>query len=479
MYPFERFTESAKRVLTLAQEEAERSHHSYTGTEHLLLGLMRDQDGVAAQALHNLGIEIEAVRTTIASVVGRNERAIIQQIIPTSQVKKVIEISFEEARRLGSHYVGSEHLLLGLVVEGEGVAAHVMADLGATRARVEAEINRLASLGASLGPINIGRVVILGGTGFVGRALVEELAANGHQVMLVHRGQHEPPDLPPAEHIHVDRLELHTVRDALKGFKPSAVVDPRALTRTEAVQAIAALPEDVRLVVLSSGDVYRAYGSLHADLDTDAVPVDETAPLRVDRYPYRGKVAGLDDYDKLDVEEVYGLRGATICRLPGVYGEYDYQRREEFILRRVRAGRTRIPIGAGTLLFSRGYVRDIAKGIRLALQSESATRQVFNFAERRTWSIALLARKILEAAGASAELVRIRDESLLPEDLGITKIASQHLLMDATKARSQLGWTDTDPMEALRRTVGWHLAHQPQDPDPGFAADDRALASES
>ena len=478
MYPFERFTESAKRVLTLAQEEAERSHHSYIGTEHLLLGLMRDQDGRAAQALQNLGLEIDKVRAAIASVLGRSERTIIQQITPTSRVKKVIEISFEEARRLGSQYVGSEHLLLGLVIEGEGVAAHVMTDLGATRLRVEAEINRLATPGASVG-INTGRVLILGGTGFIGRALVEELAATGHQLMLVHRGQHEPPDLPAAEHIHVDRLQLHTVHDALKGFKPWAVVDSRALTRTEAVRAIAALPQDVRLVLLSSVDVYRAFGSLHADLDTDAVPVDETAPLRVDRYPYRGKEAGLDDYDKLDVEEVYGLRGATICRLPGVYGEYDYRRREEFILRRVRAGRTRIPIGAGTLLFSRGYVRDMAKGIRLALQSESATRQVFNFAERRTWSIALLARKILEATGASAELVRIRDESLLPEDLSITKIAGQHLLMDASKARTVLGWTETEPMQALRRTVAWHLAHPPEDTNLDFAADDRALASES
>jgi nucleoside-diphosphate-sugar epimerase len=479
MYPFERFTESAKRVLTLAQEEAERSHHSYIGTEHLLLGLMRDQDGRAAQVLQNLGLEIDKVRVAIASVLGRSERIIIQQIIPTSRVKKVIEISFEEARRLGSQYVGSEHLLLGLVIEGEGVAAHVMADLGATRPRVAAEINRLASLAVSPGPINTGRVLILGGTGFIGRALVEELAVTGHQLMLVHRGLHEPPDLPPAEHVHVDRLDLHTVRDALHAFMPDAVVDSRALTRKEALFAIAELPREVRLVLLSSGDVYRAYGGLHAGLDTDAVPLDETAPLRVDRYPYRGKLPGLDDYEKLDVEEVYGLRGATICRLPAVYGEHDYQRREEFILRRVRAGRARIPIGAGTLLFSRGYVRDMARGIRLALHSPAAPRQVFNFAERQTWSIALLARKILEAAGADAELVRVRDESVLPTDLEITKTASQHLLMDATKARTQLGWADTDPIEALRRTVAWHLAHHPEDTDPDFAADDRALASES
>ncbi|HEX3606866.1 MAG TPA: ATP-dependent Clp protease ATP-binding subunit, partial [Candidatus Dormibacteraeota bacterium] len=143
MYPFERFTERAKKVLTLAQEEAERSHHSYIGTEHLLLGLLREGEGLAAKVLNNLGVEINKVRSTIESVLGRNERIIIQQIIPTSRVKKVIEISFEEARRMGNNYVGTEHLLLGLLIEGEGIAAHVLEDLGATLEKVRGEIERL------------------------------------------------------------------------------------------------------------------------------------------------------------------------------------------------------------------------------------------------------------------------------------------------------------------------------------------------
>jgi len=143
LYPFERFTERAKKVLTLAQEEAERSHHSYIGTEHLLLGLLREGEGLAAKVLNNLGVEIGKVRQTIESVLGRNERIIIQQIIPTSRVKKVIEISFEEARRMGHNYVGTEHLLLGLLIEGEGIAAHVLEDLGANLEKVRGEIERL------------------------------------------------------------------------------------------------------------------------------------------------------------------------------------------------------------------------------------------------------------------------------------------------------------------------------------------------
>jgi ATP-dependent Clp protease ATP-binding subunit ClpA len=145
VYPFERFTERAKKVLTLAQEEAERSHHSYIGTEHLLLGLLREHDGLAAHVLANLGVDIEGVRTVIESVLGRNEGIVIQQIIPTSRVKKVIEISFEEARRMGHDHVGTEHVLLGLMLEGDGIAAHVLQDLGATLDKVRVEIERLAA----------------------------------------------------------------------------------------------------------------------------------------------------------------------------------------------------------------------------------------------------------------------------------------------------------------------------------------------
>jgi ATP-dependent Clp protease ATP-binding subunit ClpC len=144
LYPFERFSERATKVLMLAQEEAERSHHSYIGTEHLLLALLREGDGLAAKVLNNLGVEIDTVRQTIESLLGRDKGlTVLQQIIPTSRVKKVIEISFEEARRMGHNYVGTEHLLLGLLREGEGIAAHILEDLGATTDKVRAEIERL------------------------------------------------------------------------------------------------------------------------------------------------------------------------------------------------------------------------------------------------------------------------------------------------------------------------------------------------
>jgi len=147
VYPFERFAEEAKKVLTLAQEEAERSQHSYIGTEHLLLGLLRNQEGVGCKVLAGLGVHIEQVRKKIETVLGVNERIVFQDIIPTSRVKHVIEISFDEARNMGSQNVNSGHLLMGLVIEGEGIAAHVLEDLGAGADRVIAAVE--AALGAT------------------------------------------------------------------------------------------------------------------------------------------------------------------------------------------------------------------------------------------------------------------------------------------------------------------------------------------
>src|SRR5580704_2471225 len=147
MYPFERFNEDAKRSLTLAQEEAERSHHSYIGTEHLLLGLLRVEKGTAHRVLTELGVDIQTVREVIKSVLGRSERILVQSIIPTSRVKKVIELSFEEARRMGDNEVDTVHMLLGLIIEGEGIAAHVLTDLGATLVKVRLAIEQARTPG--------------------------------------------------------------------------------------------------------------------------------------------------------------------------------------------------------------------------------------------------------------------------------------------------------------------------------------------
>jgi nucleoside-diphosphate-sugar epimerase len=319
------------------------------------------------------------------------------------------------------------------------------------------------------------KVAVLGGTRFIGRASVEELAAAGHELLLVHRGELEPDDLPAAQHLHTDRAGLARHREELSRFGPDAVLDCRALTRTDAEIALEAMPDVARWVVISSIDVYRAFGALNQDRETDPVPLDEQSPLRPERYPYRGVLPDYDHYDKIDVEEVFLPRGATVLRLPMVYGERDYQLREEFILRRLRAGREQIPIGSGSWLGCRAYVRDVARAVRLALEAPDGGG-VFNVCEDRSYSMRLWSQMIVDAAGSKARLVRVPDEAL-PEDLKLTGTVLQHIAATARKAREVLGWTTSDPFESLRTTVQWHLAHPPANASEDFAADDRALDS--
>ncbi|HBY96022.1 MAG TPA: NDP-hexose 4-ketoreductase [Chloroflexi bacterium] len=127
---FDRFTKKARRVLSLAQEEAQALNHGYIGTEHLLLGLVREGDGVAARVLKDLGVDLPKVRSAVEDIVGRGKRATLGRIGLTPRTKRVIELAVEEARRLGHHYIGTEHLLLGLAREGNGIAADVLASLG-------------------------------------------------------------------------------------------------------------------------------------------------------------------------------------------------------------------------------------------------------------------------------------------------------------------------------------------------------------
>jgi ATP-dependent Clp protease ATP-binding subunit ClpC len=137
---FDKFTERAQRVLTLAQQEAERFDHNYIGTEHLLLGLLREDNGVAAMALANLGVELDMARSQVDAIIGRGEHAAAGAIGLTPRAKKVIELAVDEARRFGHHYIGTEHLLLGLVREGEGIAAGVLESLGVSLERVRAGV---------------------------------------------------------------------------------------------------------------------------------------------------------------------------------------------------------------------------------------------------------------------------------------------------------------------------------------------------
>src|ERR671927_1875583 len=142
---FDKFTERARKVLVLAQEEAQRFNHNYIGTEHLLLGLVREGEGIAAKVLGNLGVELNKVRSAVEFIIGRGDRMVIGDISLTPRAKKVIELAVEEARRLNHNYIGTEHLLLGLVREGEGIAAGVLESLGVNLDKVRAQVMQVVS----------------------------------------------------------------------------------------------------------------------------------------------------------------------------------------------------------------------------------------------------------------------------------------------------------------------------------------------
>jgi ATP-dependent Clp protease ATP-binding subunit ClpA len=164
---FERFTDRARRVVVLAQEEARMLNHNYIGTEHILLGLIHEGEGVAAKALESLGISLDAVRQQVEEIIGQGQQAPSGHIPFTPRAKKVLELSLREALQLGHNYIGTEHILLGLIREGDGVAAQVLMKLGADLSRVRQQVIQLLhgrggaaeEAEAGTGPGPAGRIV--------------------------------------------------------------------------------------------------------------------------------------------------------------------------------------------------------------------------------------------------------------------------------------------------------------------------------
>ena len=142
---FERFTERARQVVVLAQDEARALKHNYIGTEHILLGLLREEEGLAARVLDSLDITVEEVRAQVARIVGQGDEVTTGQIPFTPRAKKVLELALREALSLGHNYIGTEHILLGLVRENEGVAARILLDFDADAEKIRNEIIRMLS----------------------------------------------------------------------------------------------------------------------------------------------------------------------------------------------------------------------------------------------------------------------------------------------------------------------------------------------
>jgi nucleoside-diphosphate-sugar epimerase len=319
------------------------------------------------------------------------------------------------------------------------------------------------------------RIAVLGGTRFIGRRIVSDLVARGDEVLVVHRGGTEPSDLGMCRHIHAPRAAYATVADEVRAFEPAAIVDTLCMSRADADAVLPHLP-DAQLVLLSSMDVYQAFWHVVNSSEGEPVPLSETSPVRSTRLLYGESNGDHVGYEKLDVEPSYLDRGGTVLRLAMIYGEHDYQRREEFILRRVRAGRDRIPMGASTFLWSRCHVADVSSAVLASIGNPLAASEVFNVCEPGTRSVRGWAEQILAAASSSAELVTV-PESAVPKDMWITKAVAQHLVFEPSRATAVLGWRPADAAARVAESVAWHCAHPPEDASDDFTDDDAALAA--
>jgi nucleoside-diphosphate-sugar epimerase len=305
------------------------------------------------------------------------------------------------------------------------------------------------------------RSLVLGGTGFLGRQVVQVLLERGHEVTVIHRGEHEVED--GARHAHGDRSEMAAL---VRGLEFDAFIDIRPMNDKDSQVVIDALRGRVRRTVhASSVDVYEAYDSFRAGIATEPVPFNEDAPVRRKIYPYRGQNPRLEDYDKILMEQAVLGAGsafpACVMRFPVLYGPHDRQRREWSFLRRILDGRPVIMGGGSLWLFHRMYIRDAARAMVLAAEQDEAMGRIFNAGEPRTLTMLQWAHAIGEACGRKAD-VRIVPDTALPEHLRSLAGHQQHLLVDTGRIRAALGYAEERPAaETIRLSVQWHMANPP------------------
>jgi nucleoside-diphosphate-sugar epimerase len=344
-------------------------------------------------------------------------------------------------------------------------------------------------------------VLILGGTGFIGPYVVKQLQNLGHEVTVFHSGYTEVNLPSTVHHIHCETLKFGNRRclsdfaAEFESFPPDVVVDMIPMTELDAKVVVDTFDGMAkRVIAISSQDVYRAYSKLQ-QLETgplEPVPLTEDAPLRQKRYPYRSEPARepnnprkwLDDYDKIMVEQVvmgnFRLPG-TILRLPMVYGPGDRQHRIFSELKHMDDKRPAILLDQGYAQWrwTRGYVENVAWAICLAATHHGAAGCIYNVGESETLSIADWIKAIGEAAKWQGEVIQIPTEQL-PVQLGVDIDTRQHLVVDTTKIRTDLGFSEiVNRTEAIQRTIAWERSNPPQSIDPDdfdYVAEDQALA---
>jgi nucleoside-diphosphate-sugar epimerase len=326
------------------------------------------------------------------------------------------------------------------------------------------------------------RVLVLGGTRFIGPRLVRRLAEAGHEVLVFHRGRTTAALPPGVRTLLGDRRQLTHHAVDLRRFGPDVVVDMIAFTEEDAVSLVAAFRGVAgRLVAVSSGDVYRAYG-VFTRLEQgppEPTPIREDSPLRQVLFPYRAAATPGDDkydYEKILVERAVmgdAALPATVLRLPMVYGPGDEQHRLAPYLKRMLDGRPAILLDEGMARWRclRGYVEDVAAAVALAVTNPVAAGRVYNVAEPTAHTEAEWVARIGAAVGWGGEFVAV-PVGRMPVPFN----TAQDLAVDTTRIRAELGYREVvDPNDALRETVAWertHLLEVPVD----YALEDTLLA---
>lgn len=343
------------------------------------------------------------------------------------------------------------------------------------------------------------RVLVVGGTIFVGPSVVRELVANGHDVLVFHRGEHET-DLPASvRHIHGDRARIAEHRDAFRSFDPDTVVDMRSMTEHDAravVDSVRGVAE--RIVAVSSMDVYRAYGRAHGTEPGPPLdpPFGEDSPLREKLYPYRDdtpssigqRPAWLGDYDKILVERtVLGETdvAGTVVRFPMVHGERDEQRRFYSLWKRMVDGRAAILMSARSASFhsSRTHVDNAAHAVALAVTDDKARGRVYNVGEPDALAWLEWARLIASHLRWTGEIVVAPSEQM-PTSLRDRRpdMWDHHLVVDTSRIRRELGYRElVGRAEGLERALEWYSQSPPADPVAAagldYPAEDEAIVT--
>ena len=330
------------------------------------------------------------------------------------------------------------------------------------------------------------RVLIIGGTRFIGPYVVRRLRDSGCEVTLFHRGQTAPDLFGDLRHIIADRNDLASHRATFEDVHPDVILDMIPLGERDADAVMTTFRGVARRVVaLSSGDVYRAYGRLicFEPGPTEPMPLTEKSPLREKHFPYRGQAERLENYEKILAERVFmrepGLAG-TILRLPVVYGPGDYQHRLWQYLKRMLDGRGAILLESAhaNWRISRAYVDNVAAAIVEAVVNDRSAGRIYNVAEPGALTERAWVERIGSAVGWNGDILTLpgRDyPDLVESDFN----PAQDLVMDSARIREELNFTETiDIPTAMETTIAWESVNQPAAEAGGaidYAIEDRIL----